>query len=76
MKSRKELVDGEKKIEDYLTHLSVQENVALSTQNQEMNALVFLYKKILKMPLNDEINAIRAHKKENLPVVMTRAPNA
>lgn len=37
-----------------------------------MNALVFLYKKVLKVPLNDEINAVRAAKKINMPVVMTR----
>ncbi len=37
-----------------------------------MNALVFLYKKVLKTPLDKEINAIRAAKKKNIPVVMTR----
>ncbi len=37
-------VDAEKKVEDYLSHLVVQANVATSTQNQAFNALVFLYK--------------------------------
>jgi len=37
-----------------------------------MNALVFLYKKVLKVSLKEEINAIRAQKKTNIPVVMTR----
>lgn len=46
--------------------------MAPATQNQAMNALVFLYKKILKQPLDDEINAVRATKKKNVPVVMTR----
>jgi len=41
-----------------------------------MNALVFLYKKILKLQLNDEINAVRASKKLNIPVVMTREETA
>ena len=31
-----------------------------------------LYKKVLKLPLADEINAVRAYKKVNVPVVMTR----
>ena len=37
-----------------------------------MNALVFLYKRVLKHPLEDRINAIRADKKVNVPVVITR----
>jgi len=61
-----------KKIEQFLTHLAVKSCVAPSTQNQAMNALVFLYKKVLKVSLKEEINAIRAQKKTNIPVVMTR----
>lgn len=76
MKSRNDLSRGEKKIELFLTHLAVQGNVSPSTQNQAMNALVFLYKKVLNLPLDDEINAVRAHKKVNVPVVMTREETA
>jgi integron integrase len=72
MTSRQDLVNGEQKIEQFLTHLAVNKNIAPATQNQAMNALVFLYKKVLKVPLNDEINAVRAAKKLNIPVVMTR----
>ena len=43
MNSRDDLKDGEKKIEAFLTHLAVNKNVAPSTQNRAMNALVFLY---------------------------------
>lgn len=42
IKSRKDLTDGEKKVEAFLTGLTVQKNVAPSTQNQAMNALVCL----------------------------------
>ena len=72
MTSRQDLVNGEQKIEQFLTDLAVSKNIAPATQNQAMNALVFLYKKVLKVPLNDEINAVRAAKKLNIPVVMTR----
>lgn len=72
MNSRDDLKDGEKKIEAFLTHLAVNKNVAPSTQNQAMNALVFLYKKVLKNHLDEEINAVRANKKIHVPVVMTR----
>lgn len=72
MNSRDDLRGGEKKIEAFLTHLAVNKNVAPSTQNQAMNALMFLYKKVLKNPLDEEINAVRANKKIHVPVVMTR----
>jgi hypothetical protein len=41
MKLRDDLKDGELKIEQFLTHLAVNDNVSPSTQNQAMNALFF-----------------------------------
>ncbi len=73
MKSREDLADAERKIEAYLTDLAVQGKVSASTQNQAMNALVFLYKRVLQMPLSGAINAVRAERKVNLPVVLSRA---
>src|SRR6266508_2614718 len=72
MRSREDLFPAEPKIEAFLTDLAVHGNVAAATQNQAMNALVFLYKRVLNHPLEDRINAIRADKKVNVPVVMTR----
>ena len=72
MRGRQDLIDGEAKIEAFLTHLAVDKTVAPSTQNQAMNALVFLYKHVLKQPLDKEINAVRASRKINIPVVMAR----
>jgi len=72
MTNRNDLNEGEHKIEQFLTHLAVDRDIAPSTQNQAMNALVFLYKKVLKTPLDKEINAVRAKKKVTVPVVMTR----
>jgi len=71
MKSRDDLKDGELKIEQFLTHLAVHEHVAPSTQNPAMNALVFLYKKVLKQTLDQKIDAVRAKSRKNIPVVMT-----
>ena len=76
MKSRDDLKDGEKKIEAFLTHLAVKENVAPSTQNLAMNAVVFLYGKVLKKQLNGVIDAVRSTKKTHVPVVMTREETA
>ena len=61
--SRKDLQNGEHKIEQFLTCLAVEAHIAPSTQNQAMNALVFLYKKVLKSPLTEKIDAVRAFKK-------------
>jgi len=65
------LVEPEKKVEDFLTHLAVQANVAASTQNQAFNALVFLYKQVLKQPL-EGVDAARTSKEKRVPVVLTR----
>ena len=72
MTSREKLINGAAKIEAFLTHLAVDKALSPSTQNQAMNALVFLHKHILKRPLDGNINAVRAMKKVNIPVVMTR----
>jgi site-specific recombinase XerD len=42
---------GGKEIEEFLTHLAVEGNVAASTQNQALNAILFLYKEVLKQEL-------------------------
>jgi integron integrase len=72
MRSRDDLFPAEPKIEVFLTHLAMEGNVAPATQNQAMNALVFLYKRVLRQPMEGSINAVRAYKKVNVPVVMTR----
>jgi len=72
MHSREDLAGGERKIEAFLTDLAVRGKVAASTQNQAMNALVFLYRKVLAKPLDEAIDAVRAERKVNVPVVLTR----
>ena len=67
MTSRQDLIDGEAKIEAFLTHLAVDKAVAPSTQNQAMNALVFLYRHVLKQSLDQEINAVRASRNITVP---------
>ena len=39
---------GVPEIEAFLTHLAVEGNVAASSQNQALSALLFLYKHVLK----------------------------
>src|SRR5665648_53326 len=48
-------------IEAFLTHLAVDKNVSASTQNQAFNAILFLYRNVLNISLEDaKINAVRA----------------
>jgi integron integrase len=72
MRSRDHLFPAEPKIEAFLTDLAVHGHVAAATQNQAMNALVFLYKRVLNHVMEGRIDAVRADKKINVPVVMTR----
>jgi hypothetical protein len=69
---REDLKDGESKIEAFLTHLAMAGTVSSSNQNQAMNALVFLHKPVLSMPLEQAINAVQARRKEHVPVVLQR----
>jgi len=67
---------GEAEISQFLTHLAVDRNVAASTQNQALNALVFLYKQVLKKELGHFGDIERAKKPKNLPTVMSQAETA
>jgi integron integrase len=58
-------------MEQFLNHLAVEKNVAASTQNQALSALVFLYREVLKQDFEWMENLERAKKPERLPVVMT-----
>lgn len=63
---------GEPEIEQFLSYLAVQRNVSPSTQNQALNAIVFLYRHVLEMPLADFKNIRWSKKKQNIPTVLTR----
>ncbi len=65
-------VTPEAKVEAFLSYLAIQRNVAVSTQNQAMNALVFLYKRVLEQPLEKKVDAVRSTKNPKIPVVLTQ----
>jgi len=62
---------GAREIQTFLTHLAVDRKVAASTQNQALNAIVFLYTHVLKIELGDFSSAVRAKRSQYLPVVLT-----
>ena len=64
---------GPPEIKAFLTHLAIAGNVARSTQNQALNALLFLSREVLGLSLDDAgIHAMRAPTKGTLPVVLTK----
>lgn len=57
----------------FLTSLAVDRNVAASTQNQALAALLFLYDSVLLSPLQRVDDVVRARKPKRLPSVLTHA---
>ena len=56
----------------YLTYLAVQRSVSASTQNQAFNALLFLYRNVLKTDFGDHKDVPRAKRSVYIPVVLSR----
>lgn len=61
---------GGKQVEEFLTHLAVNQRVASSTQNQAFAALLFLYRDVLEVDLAN-IHAVRAKQSRRIPVVLS-----
>jgi integron integrase len=61
---------GVVEVTHFLTDLAVQGQVSTSTQNQALNAIVFLYKQVLEIDLG-RFDAVRAKRPKRLPVVLT-----
>ncbi|PEN08761.1 integrase [Longimonas halophila] len=57
----------------FLNHLAVNKQVAASTQNQALNALVFLYDRVLEIELGAIGDITPSQRPKRLPVVCTRA---
>ncbi|MBE9471802.1 MAG: integron integrase [Chloroflexi bacterium] len=63
---------GYSDVRAFLLHLATKEGVAASTQNQALNALLFLYREVLEKDLDGPIKAIRAKSAKRVPTVLTR----
>ncbi|WP_100656256.1 integron integrase [Alteromonas flava] len=57
----------------FLEHLVLKKNVAANTQAQALNALTFLYAKIIEKPLSEDMGFVRSARQKKLPVVLTKA---
>ena len=65
---------GPEEVTSFLSDLAVRQHVAASTQNQALQALIFLYQAVLRQPLPAaSIRAVRAKRPLRLPVVLSKA---
>ncbi|MBM4264729.1 MAG: integron integrase [Deltaproteobacteria bacterium] len=62
----------EKEIAQFLSSLASELRVSASTQNQALNALLFLYHQVLVTEIGFVNGVVRAKKAPRLPVVLTR----
>lgn len=72
-RNRKPQELGASEVFSFLEYLALRRKVASSTQNQALNALVFLFEKVLKQPLGDLGPFARAKRPKRLPVVLSRS---
>lgn len=63
---------GEPEIARFLSSLATDRHVSASTQNQALNALLFLYREVLAKDIGYVNGVVRAKRPHRLPVVLTR----
>ena len=60
-------------VKDFLSHLSMNKQVAASSQNQAFNALLFLFKHVLQKEFTKVEGVVRAKRRPYIPVVLSRS---
>jgi integron integrase len=63
---------GKTEIDAFLSHLATHRKVSAATQRQALNAIIFLYRHVLDMPIEEQIEPARAKRHPRPPVVMTK----
>ena len=63
---------SEKEIAQFLSNLASELHVSAATQNQALNAILFLYRDVLRKEIGYVDGVIRAKRPKRLPVVLTR----
>ena len=63
---------GAAEVERFLSDLAVRGQVAASTQNQALSALLFLYREVLSIDLPWLDNVVRAKRPQRLPTVLSQ----
>src|SRR5882672_5711919 len=63
---------GEAEVGQFLSFLATELHISASTQNQALNALLFLYREVLETPIGYINGVVRAKRPKRLPVVLSR----
>jgi len=63
---------GKPEIEAFLSYLAETRRVSASTQKQALNAIVFFYKRVLFIPVDEALEMVRAKKQKRMPVVLSQ----
>ncbi len=63
---------AEPEVNVFLSDLAINQTVSASTQNQALSAILFLYQYVIRQPLGNLGEIIRARKPVRMPVVLTR----
>ena len=59
-------------LKKFISFLAVEKHVSASTQNQAFNALLFFYRNIIEVPVEDLQTSVRSKIPARLPVVLTK----
>src|SRR6266498_578718 len=63
---------AETEIAQFLSNLAAESRVSASTQNQALNAVLFLYRQVLRKDIGYVNGVVRANRPKRLPTVLTR----
>jgi integron integrase len=63
---------AEAEIARFLSNLATESHVSASTQNQALNAVLFLYRQMLRKDIGYVNGVVRANRPKRLPTVLTR----
>jgi len=64
---------GKTEIEAFLSDMAVNKHYAAATQSLALNAIVFLYKQVLDIPIAKDLVPVRSKKPVRLPVVLSQS---
>lgn len=62
---------GQEEFKSFLSYLSNEQKVSASTHNQAFDALLFLFREVLKKNIKDISGSMRIKREKKLPVVLT-----
>jgi integron integrase len=62
-----------REINQFMTHLVVERKISESTQNQALSAILFLYRHVLQIPLDEAaLTSLRPQKSKRVPTVLSK----